>query len=169
MLVLGDSTIKYLNETFCEAERARRMTCYLPGAGVQDMVERYKRVVEGTGKEALVMVHVGGNDVGRVRSEELVDRYREFLRKIKESGRRYIVSGVLRRQGVRGWWLSHALGLNKRLTRMCGEDGVGFMDEWNRFYGRQELSARDGIHFSRKGVQELSECLELVRQSSQGN
>ena len=45
------------------------MTCCLPGAGVQDVVERYKKVVKGTGKEALVVLHVGVNDVGRVRSE----------------------------------------------------------------------------------------------------
>ena len=38
------------------------------------------------------------------------------------------------------------------------------MDEWSRFYGRQELYARDGVHFSRKGVQERA-----VRQSSQEN
>ena len=68
-----------------------------------------------------------------------------------------------------GWWLSHALDLNERLRRMCGENGVGFMDEWSRFYGRQKLYARDGVHFSRKEVQELSECLErAVRQFSQG-
>ena len=131
MLVLDDSRTRYLDETFCEANRARRMTCCLPGARVQDVVERYKKVVEGTGKEALF--HVGVNNVGRVMSEELVDRYRELLRQIKESGRRCIVSGVLPRQGVRGWWLSHALGLNERLMRMCREDGVGFMDEWSRF------------------------------------
>ena len=53
---------------------------------------------------------------------------------------------------------------------MCGEDGVSFMDEWSRFYGTQELYAWYGVHFSRKGVQELSECIERsVRQSSQGN
>ena len=65
--------------------------------GVQDVVERYTRVVESTGKEALVVAHVGMNDVGRVRSEELVDRYWELLREVgaSESGRRCIVSGVL--------------------------------------------------------------------------
>ena len=30
-----------------------------------------------------------------------------------------------------------------------------FMDEWSRFYGRQELYARNGLHFSR-------ECRSLV-------
>ena len=99
-----------------------------------------------------------------------MDRYSELLREIKESDGRYIVSGMLPRQRVRGWWLSHGLGLNERLMSMCGEDMVGFMDEWSRFYGRQELYAMYGVQFSRKGVQELSECLErAVRQSSQEN
>ena len=85
------------------ANRERRMTYCLLGAGVQDVVERYGRVVEGTGKEALMVVYVGVNNVGRVRSEELMDRYRKLLREVNESGRRCIVSRVLPRQGVRGW------------------------------------------------------------------
>ena len=101
VLVLGDSRIRYLDGTYCEADRERRMTC-LPGAGVQDVLERYRRLVAGTGKEALVVVHVGVNDVSKVRSEELVDRYRE----IKESGRRYTVSGMLPRLEAGG---SHML------------------------------------------------------------
>ena len=170
VLVVGDSRIRYLDRTFCEADRKGRMSCCLPGAGVKDVADRFSRIVKGTGEEALVVVHVGVNDVRKVRSEELVARYRELLRKVKESGRRCIVSGVLPRQKVGGLWLSQAIGLNDRLRTLCGEYEVGFMDEWDRFFGRQELYARDGIHFSRKGVQELSECLErTVRQYSQGN
>ena len=170
VFVLGGSRIRNFDGTFCEANRERRMKCCLPGTGVQDVVERHRRVVEGTRKEALVVVHVGVNDVDRMRSEELVDRYKKLLREVKESGRRYIVSRMFPRQGVRVWWLSHALGLNERLMRMCGKNGVGFMDEWSRFYVRQELYARESLPFSRKGVQNLSECLErAVRQFSQRN
>ena len=46
------------------------MTCCLPGAGVRDVVERYGRIVKRTEKEAVVVVHVGVNDVGSVKSEE---------------------------------------------------------------------------------------------------
>lgn len=170
VLVLGDSRIRYLDRAFCETDRSRRMTCCLPGAGVRDVAQRYKKVVKGTGKEALVVVHVGVNDVGRVASEELETRYRDLLREIRQSGRRCVVSGVLPRQRVGGLWLSQALCLNDRLRSMCEKSGVLFMDEWSRFYGRQELYAMDGIHFSRKGVQELSECIErAVRQAGQGN
>ena len=170
VLVVGDSRIRYLDRTFCEADRKGRMTCCLPGAGVKDVTQRFRRIVKGTGEEALVVVHVGVNDVRKVRSEELVERYRELLREVKESGRRCVVSGVLPRQKVGGLWLSQAIGLNDRLRRLCGESRIGFMDEWDRFYGRQDLYARDGIHFSRKGVQEFSECIErVVRQYGQGN
>ena len=41
---------------------------------------RSREIQEGIGREALVVVHVGVNDVGRVRSQELVDRYRVLPR-----------------------------------------------------------------------------------------
>ena len=75
---------------------------------VKDVVERYGGIVKGTEKEAVVVVHVELNDVGRVKSEELLLRYRELLREVKESGRRCVVSGVLPRQRVGGMWLSQA-------------------------------------------------------------
>ena len=170
VLVVGDSRIRYLDRTFCDKDRQRRMTCCLPGAGVKDVMERYGRIVKGTGKEAIVVVHVGVNDIGRVRSEELLMRYRELLREVKESGRKCVVSGVLPRLRVGTAWLREANSLNIRLGRMCRESGVGYMDEWDRFYGRQEMYARDGIHFNRRGVRELSECVErVVRQHGKGN
>ena len=84
------------------------MMCCLPGAGVRDVVERYGKIVMGTGKEAVVVVHVRVNDIGRVKSEELLLRYRELLREVKESGRRCVVSGVLPRLRVGGVWPSQA-------------------------------------------------------------
>ena len=108
VLVVGDSRIRYLDRTLCDKDRERRMTCCLPGTGVKDVVKRYRRIVKGTGKEAVVVVHVGVNDVGRVRSEDLLLRYRELLREVKESGRSCVVPGVLPRQRVGGMWLSQA-------------------------------------------------------------
>ena len=102
---------------------------------MKDVVERYGRIVKGTRKEAVVVIHVRVNDVGRVKSEELLLRYRELLREVKESGRRFVVSGVLPRLRLGGMWLSQAIGLNDRLSKMCRESGVGFVDEWSSFYG----------------------------------
>ena len=87
-----------------------------------DVVERYGRIVKGTGMEAVVVVYFGVNDVGRVRSEELLLRYRELLREVKECGRRCVVLGVLPRLKLGGVWLSQAIGLNDMLSEMCRND-----------------------------------------------
>ena len=41
---------------------------------MKEVVERYGGIVKGTEKEAVVVVHVGVNDGGRVKSEELLMR-----------------------------------------------------------------------------------------------
>ena len=43
---------------------------------------------------------------------------------------------------------------------MCREVGVSFVDEWDRFFGRENLYVRVGVHLSRKGVDVFRECLE---------
>ena len=57
-------------------------------------------------------MHVGGNDVRAGGSEELVARFWEVLDKIRKSGRRCVVSGILPRVYVSREWLSRAVGVN---------------------------------------------------------
>ena len=39
-------------------------------------------------------------------------------------------------------------------------DGVMFIDNWDRFYGKRKLYAADGIHLSRQGTSMLSVIIE---------
>ena len=43
--------------------------------------------------------------------------------------------------------------------RICGKDGVGFTDEWSRFYGRQELYARNVYTSVGRGCRSLLSVL----------
>ena len=160
VLVIGDSLTRYLDRTFCEKERKKRVRVCFPGAGVNDVAERYERLVKGAARDSVVVLHVGTNDVDRVRSEELVARFRSMLEKVRESGRRCVVSGILPRCQVGSGWHSRAIGVNERVRKMCEKMGMFFMDEWCEFYGRKDLFAMDGVHLSRKGVKMMSECLE---------
>ena len=170
VIVIGDSQVRYLDRTFCERDRNRRMRVCLPGAGVNDMIERYENLVKGTERDAVVVMHVGINDIKKVRSEELVSKFRELLEKIRISGRRGVVSGVLPRLRIGSEWMSRAIGINERVKAMCEGMGLLFVDEWSTFVGRKELFAMDGLHLSRKGVNVLSDSLEeAVRIVSQGN
>ena len=160
VLVVGDSMVRYLDREFCEKERKKRMRVCYPGAGVNDVKERYENVVNGSARDSVVVLHVGTNDVDRVRSEELMARYRCLLEKVRDSGRRCVVSGVLPRCQAGSRWHSRAIGMNERVQKMCEEMGLSFMDEWREFSGRKELFAMDGVHLSRLGVKVLSDCLE---------
>ena len=170
VLVVGDSMVRYLDRTFCEKQRKKRMRVCFPGAGVRDVTERYDRVVAGSARESVVVLHVGSNDVERVRSEELIGRYRELLEKVGRSGRKCIMSGVLPRMNVGSMWHARAIGLNERVKEMCRSMNVQFMDEWSKFYGRKELYAIDKVHLSKRGVDVLSDCLErAIGSCFQGN
>ncbi|KAG0729702.1 hypothetical protein GWK47_029815 [Chionoecetes opilio] len=117
VLLVGDSQVKYLDQTFCERDRDRRIRVCYPRASVQDVTDRLDKVMVGTGKEAVVVVHVGGNDVGKARSEELVTKYKALLEKVKESGRTGVICGVIPRKYVGQEWLSRALSLNSKIER----------------------------------------------------
>lgn len=159
VMVVGDSQIRYVDRAFCEKERKRRMRVCLPGAGVQDILDRYDRLVVGSGEASVVILHVGVNDVKKERSESLMKKYKDLLARVRESGRNAIVSGVLPRMNVSKEWSSRAIGLNERVRKECGDDVV-FLDTWSMFWGVNELYARDGLHLSKSGVQLLSKCFE---------
>ena len=162
VLLIGDSQVRYMDREFCLKERKKRMRVCLPGAGVKDISDRYDRIVRGSSKEAIVVVHVGVNDIGKVRSVELVKRYREIIGKIRDSGRKCVVSGVLPRIDVGLEWMSRAIGLNDSVRSLCAQMDARFLDVWDDYVGEREMYAMDGLHLSMKGVKHLSKCLERV-------
>ena len=42
---------------------------------------------------------------------------------------------------------------------MCEEEGVGFVDLWGYFVGKEDMYMRDGLHLSGKGAAVFSENL----------
>ena len=170
VLLVGDSQVRYLDRTFCERARDRRTRVCFPGARVQDVADRLDRLMVGTGKDAVVVLHVGGNDVGRTRSEELIGRYRNMLEKVKASGRTGVVCGLIPRRFADSEWLSRSLSLNSRLEGMCRELGFLFVDGWDTFYGKHAMYTKDGVHLSKIGTEAYGAQLEgTVRGIRQGN
>ncbi|MPC61324.1 hypothetical protein E2C01_055394 [Portunus trituberculatus] len=53
------------------------------------------------------------------------------------------------------WWLGTA-----RLADHCKSNGWEFIDNWDLFYRKDTLYARDGLHSSRQGVRGLAGTLE---------
>lgn len=161
-LVVGDSQIRYLDRTFCARDRGNRLRVCYPGAGIGDIINNMNDIMAGNGNNPIICISVGGNDVGRVRSEELIQRYKTAIELVRSKGGIPIICGILPRKGVGNEWISRALGVNCRLERYCKSNAISFIDNWEHFYGRNEMYARDGVHLSRAGVVAVANSLEEV-------
>ena len=108
----------------------------------------------------MVFLSAGGNDLGRVPSEELGRRFKEALGRVRDMGGIPVVCGVLPRRGVGDEWLSKAIAVNRRLAAHCERNGWLFVDNWDLFFGNDSLYARDGVHLTFKGAEVLSDSIE---------
>jgi lysophospholipase L1-like esterase len=129
----------------------------LSGAGVRRVVDE----LEGLDvREEAVCLIVGGNDCHKHKSEKLIGRFKEAIEKIRMKGGTPIVCGILPRVDHGREWSSRAIGCNDRIERYCRDKGLAFVGVWDRFYGRRDLFARDGIHLSGAGVSVLARMLD---------
>ena len=160
VVVIGDSQVRFLDRVFCDKDRKNRISVCLPGAGIGDVGDRVGRCLAGEGVKPIVCLSAGGNDIGRVRSEELVRRCKETLGRVRDLGGVPVMCGVLPRMRAGKRWLSYALALNCRLAEHCKSNGWAFIDHWDLFYGKQELYTQDSIHLSKEGVEVFAGALE---------
>ena len=160
VVVVGDSQVRGLGRVFCARDSERRMCVCLPGAGVGDVSDRLGGALASEGVAPTVVFSVGGNDVGRVRDEEIVRRYRVALGKVRDLGGVPVVCGVLPRKYAGGEWLTQACALNSRLADLCRGNGWLFVDNWCYFFGRDHLYSRDGVHLSERGTGALAWSLQ---------
>jgi lysophospholipase L1-like esterase len=99
-------------------------------------------------------VHIGANDVSKYlnRSEELVSKIHKMLSELSEKRKNFIVSGIVPRPLMGGYWHSRALSLDTRIQCMCKQLGGVFIDNWTAFYGRKGNHISDGVHLNVSGI-----------------
>ena len=51
------------------------------------------------------------------------------------------------------------MAINALVEQICEEEGVGFVDLWGYFVGKEDMYKRDGLHLSGKGAAVFSENL----------
>ena len=66
------------------------------------------------------------------------------------------------------------MAVNALVEQMCEEEGVGFVDLWGYFIGKEDMYMRYGLHLSGKGAAVFSEnllrsMLQLFKLVSQGD
>ena len=58
--------------------------------------------------------------------------------------------------------------INTQVQKVCMEEGVGFVDMWLNFFGRDDFFMRDGLHLTGTGAAVLGLGYEFVRVVDEG-
>ena len=155
---MGDSILRKTDKTLNKGEDV--VVC-LPGARIEHVTDRVENVL-GHGQGGSILVHVGTNNADREGTTRIVQRYRQLVGKLKKTRvEQIILSGILPVIGGRGATYRHCkrMAINALVEQMCEEEGVGFLDLWGRFVGKEDMYVRDGLHLSGKGAAVFSENL----------
>lgn len=158
--LVGDSMLRGQLIEFCgRSPRSRKRFC-IPGAGVDDVTAAVDAVSNQAPENTNYVIHVGTNDVQRIRSEELLDKYRTMMRTYKEKSNNVIVSGIIPRMQAGNRFYAVAASLNRRLANLCREEHVGFVSTWDNFYYDSTLFSGDGLHLSQIGAARFGRLLD---------
>ena len=60
------------------------------------------------------------------------------------------------------------MAINALVEQICEEEGVGFVDLWGYFVGKEDMYKRGGLHLSGKGAAVFSENLLRSMDSGTG-
>ncbi len=128
--------------------------------GVMDIEGRVNDIVLSHGRKKLVVVHQGANDVGKVYSEVLKNRYRILGKRLKAKGCEVMFSGILPRLGNDIEIMSRAIDVNQWLEEWCRGEGFTFRKQWESFRGQRECFRNDGRILNRKGAARFAVGIE---------
>ena len=154
---MGDSIIRRVDKS---VNRGDDITVCLPGAKIEDIAEKAGQVMGG-GTGGAVLVHVGTNNAEKEGTSAIVGKYRRLIKTLRVG--QTVLLGILPIMGGRGeeYRNCRRMAINTQVQKVCMEDGVGFIDMWLNFVGRDDFLMRDGLHLTGKGAAVLG-C-EFVR------
>ena len=155
---MGDSILRKTDKTLNKGEDV--VVC-LPGARIEHVTERVENTL-GHGQGGSILIHVGTNNADREGTTRIVQGYRQLVGKLKKTRvEQIILSGMLPVMGGRGVAYRNCkrMAINVLVEQMCEEEGVGFVDLWGYFVGKEDMYMRDGLHLSEKGAAVFSENL----------
>ncbi|XP_031732777.1 uncharacterized protein LOC116399629 [Anarrhichthys ocellatus] len=149
-LVIGSSILRNVKLAKPEAT----VTC-IPGARAGDIESYLKVLAKDNRKYSKIVIHVGGND-SRLRLSEItkvnVESVCTYAKAMSDS---VVLSGPLPNL-TKDEMFSRMSSFHHWLSWWCPANNVGFVDNWDTFWGKPGLLRRDGIHPTLDGADLIS-------------
>ena len=147
------------------ALRGARTYC-LPGAKVSDIRTALPPLIRDHPQASSIIIHAGSNDIGLQQSERLKDDFRALISSVLAADRTCIISGPFPSPCYGDGKFSSIRGLHIWLKGYCCLLRIPFIDNFNTFWRRFDLFARDGLHPNWSGAQLLSTGMDLAKRSA---
>ena len=151
VFVLGDSLVRGVGkklEAQCGAVFSAKS---IGGARIEDVTEEVKMLEARDDRHLVVMV--GTNNIQKDGSEVMLRKFRSLIEGCKAVRSRVVtVVGIPRRFGVTSLQENRRLGVNVRLSRMCREAGVQYVE----YDADRSRICSDRVHFNELGQSEVA-------------
>ena len=156
-LIIGDSitrNLRFFNAT----------THCFPGATVPVILAKLPGLLRSLPPSVhRIIVHVGCVDASHRQSEITKTHFNKLFQLLNSTGKSTFISGPLsphRGVGI----FSRVLSLHTWLQHACRAHSVGFIDNFNLFWGRPSLLKADGFHPNRLGGRTLAANVQYAVQ-----